>query len=297
MRDLLDRLRIPLVFSTIVVLTLATMVTDRRALRAGGRDHGMVASVLLDVTAPVQRVLTAPANFAVDLWGRYIALLAVRSENDRLREQVARLEDENLQFREALVQSGYLDQIAAMRSEYETPMLPAQVVGQDASAWFRSVLLDRGRTHGVGSGMPVVTEGGVAGLVTETSGRASRAMLITDRQSSMDGIVQRSRALGIVRGLRDGRLEFEFAVRGSDVRVGDVVITSGLGGAYPKGLRIGEVLEVGEPGDLLQTAVVKPAVDFGRLEGVFVMLWRAATMDLLYAEEGGALPRESRGRR
>jgi rod shape-determining protein MreC len=97
--------------------------------------------------------------------------------------------------------------------------------------------------------------------------------------------------------LRDGRLEFEFAVRGSDVRVGDVVITSGLGGAYPKGLRIGEVLEVGEPGDLLQTAVVKPAVDFGRLEGVFVMLWRAPTMDLLYAEEGGALRKESRGRR
>jgi rod shape-determining protein MreC len=67
-----------------------------------------------------------------------------------------------------------------------------------------------------------------------------------------------------------------------------VVITSGLGGVYPKGVRIGVVEEVGEAGDLLQTATLRPAVDFGRLEGVFVMLWRAPTMDLLYPEEGGS---------
>jgi rod shape-determining protein MreC len=209
----------------------------------------------------------------------------VRSENDRLRERLASLEEENLQIREALVQSGYLDQIAAMRSDFASPMLPSQVVGQDASAWFRSVLLDRGRSHGVLSGMPVVTDAGLAGLVTDTSRRASRAMLLTDHQSSVDGIVQRSRALGIVRGRRDGNLEFEFAVRGSGVRVGDVVITSGLGGAYPKGLRIGEIVEVGEPGNLLQTALVAPVVEFGRLEAVFILLWRAPTRDLLYDSE------------
>jgi rod shape-determining protein MreC len=112
-------------------------------------------------------------------------------------------------------------------------------------------------------------------------------MLLTDRQSSVDGVVQRSRAQGIVRGRRGEHLEFEFAVQGSDVQVGDVVITSGVGGVYPKGLRVGEVVEVGEAGELLQTALLRPAVDFGRLEGVYVMLWRAPTMELLYGEEGG----------
>jgi rod shape-determining protein MreC len=112
-------------------------------------------------------------------------------------------------------------------------------------------------------------------------------MLLTDRQSSVDGVVQRSRAQGIVRGRRGEFLEFEFAVQGSDVQVGDVVITSGVGGVYPKGLRVGEVVEVGEAGELLQTALLRPAVDFGRLEGVFVMLWRAPTMELLYSDEGG----------
>lgn len=286
MRDLLYRLRVPIVFAVIVVVALASMVSDRRAERAGGREYGRVAGLVLDITAPAQRLLARPAEIARDVWGRYVAVMAVRTENDRLRERIARLEEENLQFREALVQSHHLQQIAEMRSEYETPMLPAQVVGQDASPWYRSVLLDRGRTRGVSPGMPVVTDQGLAGLVTDTSSRASRAMLLTDGQSSVDGIVQRSRAQGIVRGRRDGGLEFEFAVRGSDVRVGDVVITSGLGGVYPKGLKIGEVLEVGEPGDLLQTAQIGPAVDFGRLEGVFVMLWRAHTLDLLYAEDG-----------
>jgi rod shape-determining protein MreC len=285
MRDLFDRLRFPILFGLIVVVTLTTMVADRRAARGGGRDHGLLAGLVLDVAAPVQKMMATPADLARELWGRYVALLAVRSENDRLRERIARLEEENLQFREALVASGHLRRIAEMRSELETPMLPAQVVGQDASAWFRSVLLDRGRSHGVGSGMPVVTNRGLAGLVTATSPRASKAMLLTDQQSSVDGIVQRSRAQGIVRGRRGGRLEFEFVVRGTDVHVGDVVITSGLGGVHPNGLRIGEVVEVGEPGDLLQTAVLRPAVDFGRLEGVFVMLWRAPTMDLLYGDE------------
>ncbi len=288
MRDLLERLRIPIILGLIVVVALATMVGDRRGADARGHDRGFIAGLVMDVTVPVQRVLAAPAEAVRGVWGRYVSLLAVRSENERLRERVARLEEENLQIREALVQSGFLDQIAAMRSDFASPMLPAQVVGQDASAWFRSVLLDRGRTHGVGPGMPVVTDEGLAGLVTDTSARASRAMLLTDHQSSVDGIVQRSRALGIVRGRRDGNLEFEFAVRGSDVRVGDVVIASGLGGVYPKGLRIGEIVEVAEPGNILQTAVVTPVVDFGRLEGVFVMLWRAPTMDLLYDGEGRA---------
>jgi rod shape-determining protein MreC len=113
-------------------------------------------------------------------------------------------------------------------------------------------------------------------------------MLLLDRQSAIDGIVQRSRARGIVRGQGTDRLAFEFVVRGGDVRLGDVVITSGLGAVYPKGLRIGEVVELLDPeGGLLQTATLRPAVDFGRLEQVFVMMRRGPTMDLLYGDETG----------
>jgi rod shape-determining protein MreC len=175
-----------------------------------------------------------------------------------------------------------------MRDDFEAPLQPAEVVGQDVSPWFRSVLIDRGRTRDVRSGMPMVTDRGVVGLVTATSPHASRAMLILDRQSAVDGIVQRSRARGIVRGTGSGRLEFVFVVRGDDVEVGDVVITSGVGGVYPKGLRVGEVtgIEVDED-RLLHTAVVEPAVDFERLEQVFVLLRRGPIMELLHPDETG----------
>ena len=159
------------------------------------------------------------------------------------------------------------------------------------SPWFRSVLIDRGGRHGVRPGFPVITDRGVVGLVTATSGHAAKTMLLLDRQSAIDGIVQRTRARGIVRGLGSGELEFEFVVRGSDVREGDVVLTSGMGGVYPKGLRIGRVGEMVDPeGQLLQTALLQPAVDFGRLEQVFVMLRRGPAMDLLYGGNGETEP-------
>jgi rod shape-determining protein MreC len=171
-------------------------------------------------------------------------------------------------------------------------MLPAELVGLDVSAWFRSALIDHGRSSGVRAGMPVVSaEGyGLVGLVTTTSRGAAKIMLLLDRQSAIDGIVQRSRARGVVRGGKDA-LEFEFEARGGDVQIGDAIITSGLGGVYPKGFRIGEVVAVSDPGSkLLQTATVQPAVDFGRLEQVYVMLRRSPTMELLYATGDGDAP-------
>ncbi len=287
MRELLARLRLPLLFTTLLVFTLASMVVDRRVSQGGGRDHSWWTGILMEIAVPIQKVLTFPIEATSHLWSRYVALVDVQEENDALRARLARLEEQNLQFREALVASGHLQRIVQMREGFEVPLLPTAVVGQDVSPWFRSVLLDRGGGHEVRSGMPVVTDRGLVGLVTATSPRAARAMMLLDRQSAVDGIVQRSRARGIVRGRGTGKLEFTLVVRGDDVQVGDVVITSGLGGVHPKGLRIGEVTEV-NVGDsqLLHTAVLRPAVDFGRLEQVFVMLHRGPTMRLLYEGEG-----------
>jgi rod shape-determining protein MreC len=259
------------------------MVMDRRDLAAGGRDLPWWQGLLLEVTIPVQKLVAMPAGFVRETWQGYVDLLDVREDNGRLRDRVAELEEQTLQYREALVASGHLDRIVAMRDDFEVPMLPCEVVGLDVSPWFRSVLVDRGASHGVHAGNPVITDAGVVGLVTKTSRRGAKTMLILDRQSAVDVVVQRSRARGIARGRGSDELDFEFVVRGSDVRVGDVVITSGLGGVYPKGLRIGEVVDVPEPGGrLTQVARVRPAVDFGKLEQVFVMLRRGPTMDLLF---------------
>lgn len=270
-------------------IALINMVVDRRALSEGGRELAWWSGLVLDVAVPVQKMVALPFDLARGSWDEYIALVDVKHDNSELRSRLAEMEDENLQLREALVASGRLQQIAEMRHDFETPMLPAELVGLDASTWFRSALLDRGRNHGVHAGMPMISEHGLVGLVTATSRNAARGMLLLDHQAAVDGVVQRSRARGVVRGAGD-HLVFEFVGRDADVAAGDVLITSGLGGVYPKGLRIGRILEV-EPGEsqLVREAQVEPTVDFGRLEQVFVMLRRGPTMDLLYASEGGDL--------
>jgi rod shape-determining protein MreC len=286
LRQLIERLRVPLLLLLLASLALLAIASDRRAF-ARGRDTGWMGGWLLEVAAPVQKALVAPVEFARNQWLHYVALLDVRAENERLRARVQELEEANSQFREALVESGRLGQIADMRADFEVPMRPAQVVGQDVSPWFHSVLLDRGHHEGIHAGMPVVSEEGVVGLITATARDASRCLLLLDASSAIDGIVQRSRARGIVRGNGTDRLDFEFFVRGDDVKIGDVVITSGFGGTFPKGLRLGRVVEVhADPSDFVHRATLQPAVDFGRLEQVFVMLWRGPDLDLLYEGEG-----------
>ena len=285
MGEFRNRIRVLVLVVVLVAAALVTMVSDRRAMREGGRELPGWAGGILDLAVPVQKMVALPVDLVRDSWRHYVDLVGVSEQSDRLRRRIAELEDDNLQLREALVASGRLERIAKMREQYEIPMLPAELVGVDVSPWFRSVLLDKGRADGVRSGMPVISERALAGLVTGTSQDAARTMLLLDRQSAVDGTVQRSRARGIVRGVGD-LLAFEFVARGSDVRAGDVVITSGLDGVFPKGLLIGQVREVSDAGSrLLATAVVEPAVDFGRLEQVFVMLHRAPTMDLLYEQE------------
>jgi len=287
MSEFLRRIRLPLLFAALLLGTLALMLGDRRA---AGDDRHWAARALLELAAPVQKAITKPVHFVRDTWQRYVALVDLQAENEALRAGLARLEEENLQYREALVTSGQLRRIAEMRRDFEVPLLPTEVVGQDASPWFRSLLLDRGRTAEVRSGMPVMVDQGLVGLVSATSLHAARAMMILDRRSAVDAMIHRSRARGLVRGLGTGELEFEFMVRGDDVKEGDEVITSGVGGVYPKGLRIGTVTSVkADRSELLHTARVAPSVDFGRLEQVFVMLRRGPTMDLLFGGGDGDL--------
>jgi rod shape-determining protein MreC len=267
----------------VILMAIISMVSDRRSLAEGGRDLPWWQGALLEVTVPIERVISAPFDGIQSFYEGYVDLINVRAENRRLSRRIAEVESENLQFREALVASGHLGRVASMRDEVEIPMLPAEIVGLDVAPWFRSVLVDRGADHGIEPGHPVITHEGVVGVVTATSGHAAKTMLLLDRQSAVDALVQRSRARGVLRGVGRDRLEFEFVVRGADVVEGDEVVTSGLGGIYPKGLRLGRVSELREAGGrLTRIAVIEPAVDLGHLEQVFVMLRRGPQMDLLY---------------
>lgn len=275
MSDLLSRFRYPLAYLLLGLLCVASMASQRSPA-----PLGVGSRLVLGLAVPLQQMVTLPLRQLRGVWGDYVALVEVREVNARLAERVARLEDENLQYREAIVSSERFQRLAGFRARGDVPMVPASVVGQDLSPWFRSVVIDQGSAAGIRAGMPVITDLGVVGVVSGTTPSASKVLLVVDPQSRVDAYVQRSRAQGTVRGRTDSACDFDYVLREDDVQEGDLLLTSGLGAVYPKGLTVGRVSRVErKPYGLFQAAELEPAVDFRRLEEVFVILERRELPD------------------
>jgi rod shape-determining protein MreC len=196
-----------------------------------------------------------------------------REENRKLHLQISELAEENRQYREALLTSERYRLIIEMQEQFPQPMIPARLVGADSSSWFRTVLLDKGERDGVKKGMAVVAADGAVGHIVAASSRASKVLLLTDSASAVDVMVERSRARGIVEGSTDSLCRLNYMLRGDDVSVDDLLVSSGMGGIFPKGLPVGRVVGISpEKRRMFQSAVVEPAVDFNKLEEVFIIL-------------------------
>ena len=133
-------------------------------------------------------------------------------------------------------------------------------------------MLDLGSTHGIDVGMPVVTDQGLVGRISEVTNTTSKVLLITDVSSSVNALLQSSRLNGVLRGTPGGDLVMDYIPQGALFSVGEVVLTSGLGGNFPKGIPIGQVTDIIQRDiDVFQQAIVRPTVDFGSLELVMVV--------------------------
>jgi rod shape-determining protein MreC len=200
-------------------------------------------------------------------------LVDVRRENRQLRESINVLNRQMIESNEAVLTNDRLKRLLDLKSSLRTPSLSASVIGEDGSPWFKTIVIDRGTMDGLQEGMPVVAADGVVGLVVKVAARDSRVQLLTDHASGIAGVIQRSRARGAVKGIGGGKCRLEFTLREDDVKVGDTVVTSGIGGIFPKGLPVGEVTMVrkGEFG-IFQTIEIRPAVNLSRLEEVIVLL-------------------------
>lgn len=152
-------------------------------------------------------------------------------------------------------------------------LLPAQIVGLDPSIWFRTVIINKGVHDGVSKGMPVIAPEGIVGQVVAASYGYAKVLLLTDRSSAIDALVQRTRTRGIVEGEAKAYCHFKYVVRKAEISVGDTVVSSGLDGVFPKGLRVGSVMEISKgPSAIFQEVSIRPFVDLERLEEVLVIL-------------------------
>jgi rod shape-determining protein MreC len=278
MFDSLGRHRI---FLTAAVLLGAAALLLSSSLQRRTR-YSVLDRLLFDLAVPIEKMVALPAQSARGVWDDYLGLVGVRRENRDLRRRLSELSEENRQFREALLAGERYRRMGTLRDKFHQPMLPATLIGVDSSSWFRTVLLDKGTRDGVRRGMAVVTPDGVVGHVVAVSSSASKVLLMIDRSSAVDVMIERSRARGIVQGLTSDRCELKYATRGEDVKPGDRLISSGMDSIFPKGLAVGRVASV-DPArrGLFQRADVEPAVDFNKLEEVFVILELSPQQKLL----------------
>jgi rod shape-determining protein MreC len=236
------------------------------------REANIIERSVLGVLSPLLQPVSRMSGFIEHIWDRYIRLVDTQRENLQLREDIRILNLRLLEENEALLANQRLEHLLDMKKSIKAPSIAATVIGEDVTSWFRTLVISRGSSSGIREGMAVISADGVVGQTVKVSSSSSRVLLLTDHASGISATIQRSRARGVVKGKGEMLCTLEFTTREEDVKVGDTVITSGIGGVFLKGLPIGEVTMVkrGEYG-IFQTVSIRPAVNLSHLEEVLVI--------------------------
>lgn len=256
-----------------IVLCVISLLLLTFYLREG--DTGPIHAVrggVMTVTSPVRMLGSAVAapfgalgNIAQNATASSETLSELKKRNEELTAQVAELS-------EAQETAERLEKLVGLKSTYSLESTAARIIGSTGDAWTGSVIIDKGSASGFEVGMPVCSSGGVIGQIIEVSANTSTVRLITDDQSGVSAMIQGSRAQGVLQGQADGTLRLEYVVSDAEVATGDIVITSGIGGTFPKGLPLGTVASIDRaPNAVYYTIVVRAASSAESNEEVLVI--------------------------
>jgi rod shape-determining protein MreC len=259
-----------------VLLTTGTLlILALHMLTAGVKPGARVsrpALALLELMAPAQRLLSGLGDSLDGVLHGYTELVGAREENRDLHRQLAALASERAQMAELAAENRRLSELLELRDALESPAVAVDVIGGDANAVARTLVIGQGARGGLRRDMAVIAMEGVVGRLIAVAPNASRVLLIDDHNSALDAIDQRSRARGIIAGVIDDGLTMKYVGRSDDVRVGDTLVTSGMDGIFPRGLLVGEVGGVSQEGPgLFLNVEVQSAVDFRQLEQLMVL--------------------------
>jgi rod shape-determining protein MreC len=231
-----------------------------------------VGVLLLEVMHPLQMGATALSRRTGQLWDRYVALWSIQEQNEELRRRLESLEGVAQQARELDLANQRLERLLALQEHLGGTAVAARVIGRSTVAWVQTLILDKGERHGVTKGMAVLAPEGVVGRVMAAGPHTARVLLISDPNSGIDGLVQRTRVRGIASGTIDGGCVLKYVQRGDEVQIGDQVVTSGLDGTFPKGHPIGTVVRVGTKGSgMFQDVEVMLSAELSKVEEVLVV--------------------------
>jgi rod shape-determining protein MreC len=271
---LLTRYRRAVVLATALVLAFLLMTAQVRQERA---VVAFTRQAVLLVFSPFLKLTSLVTGGLGEVWQDYVDLRDLRDENLRLQREVGVLKRRLDEVQEQALEAQRLQQLLTLKDTPGARFLSARVVGRDATNWFKTLVLDRGGLDGVRRNQPVVAPDGLVGRVVEVTPTSAKVQLVTDPLSAVGGLIQRTRVTGIVTGSLGAGTRVTYLPLLADVVAGDQVLTSGMGGVFPKGIPVGHVTAVERrSGALFQEASLEPAVDLARLEEVLILTGMAS---------------------
>jgi len=253
----------------VVVLGHILLISVRVNSRAG---VPLLETATVGVVAEAQRAISFVVTGVRRAWDGYIGLRHAYQENDELKRRLAAA-DVQIQEQRALADRARgLEQLLELRNRVSVRTTGAEIIGGPATPGFRTITINKGRHDGLAADMAVIAPAGVVGRTVVVSPRSAKVQLLVDRNAGVGALIERTRAQGVVVGLGENRLQMEYVSDVADVMAGDLVVSSGIDGIYPKGFVIGQVDVIERNGGAYRRITVRPAVDFSALEEVLVVL-------------------------
>lgn len=263
--------RRPTLLLVIVLAVLFLLMSISQRTRVVGETRTLFERTVMTLFSPVPKAVNEVGQAGLDIYHGYLDMRREVAENVRLRRRIAEMTAENLMLRRSNSDLARMRAILSYSEQFTIPTLLGEVIMLDTSGRFKSAIIDRGSEHGVEINDVVVHPSGLVGRVILTTRDLSKIQLLIDKGSSAGSLAERSRRQGVVRGADGGALRMLYVPNLSDVVAGDVVLTAGIDGVFPKGIPVGRVVQVDEGADLFQQIYLQPAVDFGSLEEVLIL--------------------------
>lgn len=256
-----------ILFMFILIPVIAIDTSTRAA-----RDYRLHDRAVVAITGPIQALISWSLERLASGYQNYFYLLHTRRENIELLEENRRLLNQIAALHETQQENMRLRKLLDFVEKFKLTSVVARVIATDVSSDFRALRVNRGSRAGIQKNMAVLTNEGIVGRVLRVTESTADVVTLLDPLSAIDGIVERSRARGVVEGRTEEICQLRYALRTDDIQPGDLLLSSGLGGIFPKGIPIGVVSKVSRKSfGITQEVEVRPSVDFSKLEEVLVV--------------------------
>jgi rod shape-determining protein MreC len=252
-----------------VIVTQVVIISAQVTTKSGAP---VLEAVTFGALSEVQRAAAGMVQAVKGVWTGYADLRGVKAENERLTRELGSARIALQQERSRSQRTRSLEALLELRGRVPLQTTAADVIAAAATPEFRTITVGKGASDGLRPDMAVIAPAGVVGRVIVPAAHAAKVQLLIDRNAAAGALIERTRAQGVATGWGENVLKLEYVSGSADIAVGDVVVTSGIDGIYPKGFVIGRIEKLERSGGAYGAISVRPAVDFSSLEEVLVVL-------------------------